>query len=56
MTFDELCAHPLYARYVDNGFAWQILLTNGTFYSMDFDDHDTGRKCPPEACLDRVGI
>ena len=56
MSFDDLIAHPLYAQYVDNGFSWRILLSNGTFYGMDSEDHELGRKCEPAASLDRIYI
>jgi len=56
MSFDDLIAHPLYARYVDNGFIWQVLLSNGAFYTMDSEDRELGCKCQPAACLDRIFI
>ena len=56
MTFDELISSPLYANFSETFAGWKVLLSNGTFYRMDRDDHELGHKCGALECADRVFI
>ena len=53
MTLDELLHHPLYKNCPDNGYIWQVLLTNGVLYTGRVGS-EIGQKCPPDAVLDPI--
>jgi hypothetical protein len=56
MTLDELMVHPLFSNYIEKYGKWQILLSNGVFYTGTIGGDGIAYKCRPESVLDRVFI
>ena len=55
-TFDELLAAPGFHNFVEKFGIWKIILKNGSYYTMDRDDHEIGTLCAPLQMIDKNSL